>query len=427
MPETGTDPVNGIRYTGLCSPKFRSCLLTLHFYVPRTPETAPVHALLTDLLTSSSAAYPEISALALRLESLYAADFSAKLSLCGDSAALVFTASWLDDRYALNGEKITDAVLELMLGCLLHPNAENGAFRADAFRICRQNLLDDIDCIRNDKREYALQQAAALAYRGEPAAISAHGERAAAEQITAESAYRLWQEILQTSFADIVCVTPEPRPEIRGTVLRALSSVRRPAAQVSVCAPSPLKPVPAFAAEQMPLEQSKLVMAYKYSGIRREVMAVFCGVLGWISDSLLFENLREKQGLCYYCALQHAVTKQTVFIDTGIDSAQAQAVQDAVSEQLLAMKNGAFTDDMMERAVLRYEYQTAAATDAPDTAAEMAVIRHRLNDPRTPAEFAAAMRRVTRAELSEAAEQLRPDSVYLLQASGGEEADCDGC
>ena len=47
---------NGLRYTALCSPKFRSCLLTFYFYVHRTPETAPVHALLTDLLTASSAA-----------------------------------------------------------------------------------------------------------------------------------------------------------------------------------------------------------------------------------------------------------------------------------------------------------------------------------------------------------------------------------
>ena len=38
---------------------------------------------------------------------------AAKLSLCGDDAALVFTASWLDDRYALNGEAITGQVLGL--------------------------------------------------------------------------------------------------------------------------------------------------------------------------------------------------------------------------------------------------------------------------------------------------------------------------
>ena len=110
---------NGLRYTALCSPKFRSCLLTFYFYVHRTKETAPVHALLTDLLTASSAAYKDHAALSLRLESLYAADFSAKLSLCGDDAALVFTASWLDDRYALNGEAITGQVLGLILGCLL--------------------------------------------------------------------------------------------------------------------------------------------------------------------------------------------------------------------------------------------------------------------------------------------------------------------
>ena len=137
---------NGIRYSEIHDPKFRSCLLTLQFYIPRDRMTAPVHALLPDLLTASSAAFPSVREMTLQLESLYAADFIAKTSLCGDAAVLEFTASWLDDAFALDGESVTAPMLELVTGALLHPNAENGAFCDPEFRICKQNLLDDIDC-----------------------------------------------------------------------------------------------------------------------------------------------------------------------------------------------------------------------------------------------------------------------------------------
>ena len=416
---------NGIRYTGLCSPKFRSCLLTLHLYVHRTPETAPVHALLTDLLTASSEAYPDHAALSLRLESLYAADFAAKLTLCGDDAALVFTASWLDDRYALDGEAVTAQMLELVLGCLLHPNAENGAFRNPAFRICKQNLLDDIDCVCNDKREYALEQAAAAAYSGTPAAISVHGGREYAERITPEQAYQVWQEILRTSAADIICVTPEPKPQICDAVLGALSGLRREPETFSFAAPVQQRPAPVMQTVCMPLEQSKLVLVYRFDDIPREVLAVLCGVLGGITESLLFLNLREKQGLCYYCALQSSGFKHTLTIDCGIDAEQAAAVQRAAAEQIRVLQTGSFPAEMMQQAVLQYEYHAAAVLDAPDSLAAAAAAMHRRNDPRTPAMLAEAMRTVTREQIAEAAGQLTLHTVFLLRAADGEEAEPD--
>ena len=416
---------NGIRFTALCSPKFRSCLLAMYFYVHRTPETAPVHALLTDLLTASSAAYPDHAALSLRLESLYAADFSAKLSLCGDDAALVFTASWLDDRYALDGTPVTEQVMDLVLGCLLRPNAENGAFRDPAFRICKQNLLDDIDCLCNDKREYALQQAASLAYRGTPAAIPVHGSKAAAEAVTPAQAYKVWQEILRTSFAEIVCVTPEPKPEIRERLFGALGTLPRDASFFSFDAPCRQKAAPAVQTEIMPLEQSKLVLVYRCPDIPREVLAVLCGILGGIPESLLYLNLREKQGLCYYCALQSSGFKHTLTIDCGIDAEQAETVREAVSAQIAVLKRGDFPEEMMQQAVLQYEYHAAAVQDAPDSSAAAAAAMYRRQDLRPPEIFAAAMRQVTRGQIAEAAGQMTLDTVYLLRAEDGEGADAD--
>ena len=125
---------NGIRYTEICDPKFRSCMLLLRFYMPRDAQTAPVHALLTDQLTASSAAYPGLSALSRRLDALYAADFSGRLMLCGDAAALSFSASWLDDRFALEQEDLTGEMLELVTGCLLKPNLTDGGFSEPEFR-----------------------------------------------------------------------------------------------------------------------------------------------------------------------------------------------------------------------------------------------------------------------------------------------------
>lgn len=415
---------NGIRYSEIHDPKFRSCLLTLQFYIPRDRMTAPVHALLPDLLTASSAAFPSVREMTLQLESLYAADFIAKTSLCGDAAVLEFTASWLDDAFALDGESVTAPMLELVTGALLHPNAENGAFCDPEFRICKQNLLDDIDCEQNDKRSYALRCAAELTFAGEPAAIPAHGTRPEAERITPEQAFAVWQGILRTAFIEIAAVTPNPRPEIETQLAAAFRTLERQPVPVIFDAPSPLHEPVCRETERMPLGQTKLVLTYKYNSIRREVLLMLCSILGWIADSLLFTNLRERCGLCYYCLLSNAAFKHTLFIDIGIDAANLEAVLSAADAQIRALQTGDFTDDMMQKAVLRYGFQAAAASDTISDLAMQRILSLRRGDLRSGQEIAAAMGKVTRAEIMDAAKQLRPDAVFVLRAEQ-EEAEPD--
>lgn len=413
-----------IRYIGLCDPKFRSCLLNLRFFVPRDAVTAPVHALLPDLLTVSSQAYPTASAMTLRLESLYAAEWNAKLTLCGDDSVLEFTASWLDDRYALGGEPLTDEVLRLIFDSLLHPNAENGAFCEPEFRIAKQNLLDDIDCEQNDRRAYTIRRGTELAFAGEPAAIPAQGSRNFAEAVTPEQAYQVWQDILHHAEIMAVSVTPEPKPQIEAQLAAALASIPRPDAQHRFYAPSPVKSAPVMQTESLAAGQTKLVLTYKYDSIPREILLIICGILGWIQDSLLFMNLRERQTLCYYCCLQCADDKHALFIDSGIAAKDIDAVCQGVEAQLAALRRGDFTDDMIEKAILRHACRKAAAADSPYDAANEPFIRYLTGDPRSPQEMLDAMRQVSRQQIADAAAQLRLDSGFILRAER-EEAEED--
>lgn len=413
----------GIRYTAMHDPKFRSVFLTVQLTVQRDAQTVPVYALLTDLLTESSQDYPSGAALSMRLGSLYAADFYGRLDIIGDHAVLSFSASWLDDCYALEQEPVTAEMLNLVTGCLLHPNVREGAFCDPEYRICKQNLLDDIDCERNDKREYALQKAAELAFCGEPAAYSLHGTRSEAEAVTPESAFQIWQEVLRTADIAVYCVSPEPKPEIEAHLRKAFSEIVRTPQKAVFHAPSPCKDTPAFRSESMPAEQTKLVMVYKYDCLSYEALYMVCSLLGGISDSLLFTNIREEQQLCYYILLQSAAFKHAVFIDCGTDSDQLETVQQSIAKQIALLCSGDFPDDMPEKAVMRYERLCAASTDSVSGTAAAQMIRDRRQDHRSTAEFAAALRNLSKEDIMQAAAALRLDSVYTLCAAEPEGED----
>ncbi len=415
---------NGIRYTEIYDPKFRSCLLTIQFHIPRTQETASVHALLPDLLTASSAEYPSVIAMTTQLESLYAADFIANLTLCGDAAVMDFTASWLDDAFVMNDEPITMSVLRLVTGALLHPNVKQGAFCDPEFRICKQNLLDDIDCTQNDKRGYALQQAAALTFSGEAAAFPIHGTRTEAERITPELAFSVWQNLLRTAEIEIVAVTPAPKSEIAAHLTACFRDLPRQPYPIRFDVASPIRAQACMETEIMPVGQTKLVLTYKYGAVKRETLLMLCSILGWIADSLLFINLRERCGLCYYCMLSNEAFKHTLFIDIGIEAANLEIVKDAVAAQIRALQDADFTDDMMQKAVLYNTFQMATASDTISGLAAQRLLQLRRSDLRTPQEITEAMQAVTREELAEAAKQLVLDTVFVLRAEQ-EEVDAD--
>ena len=406
---------DGVRYTEILDSRFRGCLLTLHFALRRNETTAPVHALLTDLLTGSSADYPAPGALSAKLDSLYAADFPGSLTLCGDASDLYFSASWLDDAYALNGESVTGEMLSLVKGCLFRPHlGPDGAFDAERFRICRQNLLDDIDAAVNDKRAYALRRAAETAFAGEPAAIPPQGSRAFAETVTAADCAVLWQEILRTAPVDLIAVLPHEKPFLRELLTAAFSGIGRAPVSVSFSAPSPIRQQTGYVTEEMDMIQSRIVLTYLYDDVSRAVMTLLCRMLSGTGSSLLFANVREQQGLCYDCSASFSAAKHALVIECGVRPGMEQAAQTAITEQITALQTGSFPADLPAACCLAEEFSVAAAQDSAGGIARTAAAAHRAGLPYDPAERLRQLRAVTPEQISEAAGRLRLISVYRL-------------
>lgn len=414
----------GIAYTEMHDAKFKTCALYLRLLLPCVPEKVAERALVIDLLTNCSAAYPTLAALALRKQALYGASLHSQRQCAGDVQELTLVAKWLDDRFALDGDHVTEAMLDLTLGCLLRPNVQEKAFDVAAFRFARQNLLDTIDGEINQKRSYALQKGAELAFAGEPAACPSYGTRADAEHVTPASAYAAWQEILQTARIEVVAITPTEKPQIREKLMEELAGLQHRAPLPIVFeTPSPVKAEVAVVEEPMPVTQSKMVLVFKIAETNHDVMAMLNLILGGTTGSLLFANVREKKSLCYYCASRYQRRKHALIIDCGVRTDQLAEAKQAILEQVDLLRAGDFTDAQMEEAVLFQANSYASAADAHGGIAYW-ILNQRTHDvERSMEETLEAMRAVTRDEIIEAAKQMQLDTVYILRAEAEEHAE----
>lgn len=415
---------NGIQLTEILDPKFKTCGLFIRLFLTRDPEKAAVRALVIDLLTNCSKDYPTLAALSLRKQWLYGAAVSSKRGGVGDVQELTISASWLDDRFALDGESVTDAALDLTLGCLLNPNAQNGEFDAAAFKFAKQNLLDTIDCEINQKRGYALTKSAELAYVGEPAACPPYGTRESAEKITPASAYAAWEEMLAEAQIEIVAVTPSEKPQIREKLAAAFADIqnRRPQ-DITFETPSPCKAEVKVTEEEMPVTQCKMVLVLKTGKdqpVQNDAMRMLNLVLGCTTGSLLFTNVREKRSLCYYCASRYQRTKHALLIDCGVRTEQIDEAREAILEQVEMMKNGEFTDAQMEEAILSQANAYASATESHVGYATWVFNQKVSGSNRTMEEALAALKAITREQVVETAKLLQLDTIYVLRAAQNE-------
>ena len=61
-------------------------------------------------------------------------------------------------------------------------------------------------------------------------------------------------------------------------------------------------------------------------------------------------NVREQEGLCYYCSSYPSGRKNVLFVTSGIESGMEEKAISAIYREIEAMKNGDFTEIELENA-----------------------------------------------------------------------------
>ena len=405
----------GIGYSEILDPKFKTNTLKIFFSQPLSAATAAGSALATSLLTASNQRYPSIAQLRKKLQMLYGAAIFGSVQREGDIQTNHISATVIDDRYALEQEPLFDEVLELLLDCLFRPNAADGAFSQTEFRIRQQNLLDTIKAEIDEKRTYALNQARRTAFDGEPAALSPCGTAEEVAALTPASAYAAYQELLRTAGIEIYFVGPAKKAGLADKLRRAFAAIpdRKPQPLCAI-APSPAKPEPQEVHELLPVAQCKLVLLWKTAYENPWVLAMLSAVFGGTPSSKLFANVREKMSLCYYCAASYSTFKQSLTVDSGIEQQNVEKTRDAILQQLREIQQGNITQEELENAKMSFHDSIYGIGDTPSSYINWYFGQFCKGISLSQDELHEKYQSVTIPQRVEAANTLTLDTIYLM-------------
>ena len=390
-----TEIAEGIGFSSIIDEKFKTTSIAVRFIVPLSSETSAANALGMAALTTTSKAYPTPALLNEKLSALYGAGLTSFARKRGDLQVLGVSASWICDRYAIDGEDI-------------------GRFSDEPFAITKTDLLDRIEAELNNKRGYALAKAAENAFRGEPAANSCYGNKETASAVTPEIAFSAYENILRTAQVEITIVSPEEIPGAEADFRRELSAIDRSPVPVVFRSKSPIKAEPETLSEEMDVNQCKMVMTMKSDSDDIYAMRMLSVILGELPVSKLFLNVREKLSLCYYCASGYSATKGALIIDSGVQRSNIGKAREEILRQIQLVCDGEISDQELESALLSREDILASVGDTPASWSSWYFERLCEGGISAPEDVLLDYKAVTKARIVEAARSLKLDSVWLM-------------
>lgn len=414
----------GTEICSITADGFKSACVSVSFVLPLS-EKASSFALVPNVLMRSSEKYADVTEIEKKLALLYGAELVADVSKTGEHHVLRMAISCIDDRFAFDGESISADCSELLFELIFKPRLQNGAFDSAVVESEKRLLSERLLAEESDKRIYAKNRCEEIMFSEETYGIHRLGTKESVSEITAESLYFAYKEMLETAKI-VVCVSGKAGYSVvKKLVLDYLSPINRNAKIGETLFVERANEVK-YVKETEEVKQGKLVMGFrmgmKDSADDYAARRVMVELFGGSPHSKLFLNVREKMSLCYYCSARMIRAKGVMYVQSGIESYNEEKAKNEILRQLEDIKNGDFTDGDVEYSVKALEDSFKSVTDSPEALDSWFMSQCVSGRYNYPEDFIDEFKKVTREDIIKAAQDVTLDTVFMLEgtAKGGE-------
>jgi hypothetical protein len=194
---------HGVTLRCIQNSRFKQGVLSIQFLRPMDKEEAALNALLPDVLLRGCAAAPDLQQITARLDDLYGASVGALVRRIGDYQTTGLACGFIEDRFALPGDRVLEPMIKFLGQLLLEPVTEKGGFCREYVSGEKKNLISALEAQLSDKQAYASGKLLKNMCRGDSFAVPRLGGIAQVRRITAAAAYAHYQKVLRESPVEI--------------------------------------------------------------------------------------------------------------------------------------------------------------------------------------------------------------------------------
>ena len=399
--------------------KLKTTTIGVFLHRPLNKEQATMNAILPYVLRRGCKLCKDTEEISKYLENLYGSSMSGTVIKRGEDQIIYFDAETISDKYAANGEALTEDLIKLLLSVLFEPNAENDAFDEEILNQEKNNAKDRILSIMNDKRSYASIRCIEEMCEGESFSIYQLGKAEDIDNIGAKSLYAYYKSIISSSPIDIYVCGDADIEKIKAVVESYVGEMEFTTPilpQTTILKKSTeVKNV----TEKMDVAQGKLAIGFrtniKPTDADFPALTVMNSVFGAGAHSKLFNNVREKLSLAYYASTQLEKFKGLLIINAGIEFKNFQKAYDESLLQLEEIKKGNISELEYTSSINAILNSLEGFYDDQRMLENFYLGEHITGTNRDIEQVKEQVKKVTIEDIQKVAEKLELDTIYFLK------------
>ncbi|MCX8075142.1 MAG: insulinase family protein [Clostridia bacterium] len=333
--------------------KFKGISISYNLTLPIVKEKIAENSVLASVLSKGSKNYPNQNEIDRFLSWHYGSNFETSVEKIGDLYNIEFKFLILNKKYLPNNEDVLDNCLRFMNDIIYNPLVNTSKF--DSFIVKREKeyIRDKINEKKDDKLRYAVQKTEELLCDKEPFGVFVYGREEDLENITEESLYRRYIEVLDESMVTVIISgnltgyddIDNKIEEVFGSKLNSRISCND--LIINNVNDSYNENIQYFE-EKVESTQSVLTMGLKVKDINEDEvfpLIVYNAILGDTPSSKLFQNFREKESLAYTVRSRYYRYKNMFVIYAGIDKINYNRAIEVIKGELNSIKNGNINEE----------------------------------------------------------------------------------
>jgi len=415
-----TELSNGVRVCFHRTPKLKT-IFTRAFFTTDLDEHVTKRALVPMLLRRGTSRLPDMQKLSRRREELYACQLYSSPSKLGEWNVVRFTLDVVNDEFLPGVTGVFEDGVSLMHDLIYDPLVESDGFRTDYLDQERENLRLSIESIIDNKDHYAGVRCVEEMCANEPYRRHEYGHAADLPDLTASQLLEFHRDWTARAPLSIYVAGDIDEKRVIDAIARSFDGARGDLYDLNPVPEAVTVDEPRVIEEKLDVNQGKLVMGFRhdvrYGSDDYEALVMMCTVLGGGGNSRakLFQNVREKESLCYYAYASVNRIKGLLFISSGINVENYEKTRDLCLAQLAAVQSGEISDEEIDSAREMILESNRMLEDDLSSIAEADFARRQCGQELDLRKFRERISSVTRDEIVEVAKRVSLDLTYFLR------------
>ena len=336
----------GIQFHVIQTKKFKDIAISIRFANALEKQKAPARSLLALMLCDRCKKYPTKQEMSSYQDYLYGTTLVAQTMGYGQSQVMELRMKCINPEYVKDNHNVMEEIFAYLHEILYEP-----LLTQDLFDEAKMMLLAKIKRNEDDPAQYAISQGLKQAGEHTPLSLSSLGEKEEVENLTLCDIQQTYTSMLEEEQIDILICGDVDEASMTQHVLQYLPWKKR-VIDVKTFYRVENNLHDEYREAYKNISQTSIMMVW-FTNTRivdkdYYALRVANAIFGQYSTSLLFQEVREKNSLCYSVFSNLIAYDGALGVTTGVEKENVEKTISLIRKQFDIMRKGEFDHDLMD-------------------------------------------------------------------------------